>query len=225
MTGGPAPCTNGQVPEVGEPSDPASVPGFRVLGHRMSQAASNGWHLRAGRERDNRYAIIDGDGVTWTAVRDAASRFDTKAEAAVEQAEIVTAMGISVVVVPAHASIVIDAGEHLTCTRGHYIGRMARPLAMLEAVDSTAFVDLQGKPLRDPDHANGIPGDTFGLCRCGAWWARWGSLHTKGGWKPALAEGNELAAGLVVNVGDPGFIGMRLFGPAPDQPSVPGDAA
>lgn len=69
----------------------------------MSQAASNGWHLRTGRERDNRYAIIEDDGVTWTAVRDVATRFNSKAEAAVEQAELVAALGISIAVVPASA--------------------------------------------------------------------------------------------------------------------------
>ena len=42
-----------------------------------------------------------GDGVTWTALPEIATRFDTKAEAAVEQAEIVAALGISVAVVPA----------------------------------------------------------------------------------------------------------------------------
>lgn len=65
----------------------------------MSHAASNGWYLRAGRERDNRYAIVGQGDVFWTSARAVATRFDTKAEAAVEQMELVAALGIQVAVV------------------------------------------------------------------------------------------------------------------------------
>ena len=54
------------------------------------------WYLRAGRERDNRFALLEGDGVTWTALRDIATSFDTKAEATIFQAEIVAELGIPV---------------------------------------------------------------------------------------------------------------------------------
>ena len=54
------------------------------------------WYLRAGRERDNRFALLEGDGVTWTALRGGATIFDTKAEATIVQAEIVAELGIPV---------------------------------------------------------------------------------------------------------------------------------
>lgn len=96
LTCGLAQRTKRWAPELGEPPNPASAPGFCVLGSPMSQAAPSGWYLRAGRERDHRYAILVDDGVTWTQVRDAATRFETKASATVEQLDLVAALGIQV---------------------------------------------------------------------------------------------------------------------------------
>lgn len=63
------------------------------------QSAAQTWHLRAGRERGNRYAVIDGDGVSWTALRQIATPFDSKAEAGIGQSDIVSELGIGIAVV------------------------------------------------------------------------------------------------------------------------------
>lgn len=92
----------------------------------------------------------------------------------------------------------LRADEALTCTCGHYVGRTARAIRVGDRLDASSFTDLQGSPLRSGDPGAGALGDQFGICRCGAWWARFGSLHTVEGWKPELTAVAAEAAACVV---------------------------
>lgn len=59
----------------------------------------SGWYLRTGSARDARFAVVSSGALGWSKIPDHATRFVSKAEAAVMQMELVAEHGITVALI------------------------------------------------------------------------------------------------------------------------------